>query len=117
MRLERRRLGGPDVLVREIRAMAPEAASVAAAVSEIIAAVVDEGDAALRRYTAQFDVDPPPMIRVDEVELAEALANLDPAVRAGLEMATANVAEVAWAADTEDRSVSLPEGHRIIVRE
>ncbi|MGH2849947.1 MAG: histidinol dehydrogenase, partial [Solirubrobacteraceae bacterium] len=69
------------------------------------------------RYTAQFDVDPPPMMRVDEVELAEALADLDPAVRAGLEMATANVAEVAWAADTEDRSVSLPEGHRIIVRE
>jgi histidinol dehydrogenase len=117
VRLERRRLGGADILVREIRAMVPEAASVSDAVGEIIAAVVDEGDAALRRYTAQFDADPPPSIRADEVQLADALAALDPAVRAGLEMATANVAEVAWAAETEDRQVSLPEGHRVTVRE
>jgi histidinol dehydrogenase len=117
VRLERRRLGAADVLVREIRSMAPEAASVTAAVGEIIAAVRDEGDAALRRYTAQFDADPPPMARVDEVELGEALAGLDPAVSAGLQMATANVAEVAWAAETEDRQVSLPEGHRVVVRE
>jgi histidinol dehydrogenase len=86
-------------------------------VAEIIAAVVAEGDAAVRRYTARFDADPPPPSRVDSEELARALAVLDPAVRAGLEIAIANVAEVAWAAADDDREVTLAQGQRVVLRE
>ena len=85
--------------------------------SEIIAAVAAEGDAAVRRYTARFDVDPPPPRRVGAEELAHALAVLDPAVRAGLEVAIANVAEVAWAAADDDREVTLAQGQRVLLRE
>ena len=117
MLLERHDLGAPAALVAEIRALAPQAPSVAAAVSEIIAAVAAEGDAAVRRYTARFDADPPPPARVEADELAHALAVLDPAVRAGLEVAIANVAEVAWAAADDDREVTLAQGQRVLLRE
>ncbi len=117
MRLERHELGTPAALVAEIRALAPQAPSVAAAVSEIIAAVAAEGDAAVRRYTARFDVDPPPAARVEAEDLAHALAVLDPAVREGLEVAIANVAEVAWAAADDDREVTLAQGQRVLLRE
>ena len=107
----------PRALVAEIRALAPAAPSVADAVAEIIAAVAAEGDAAVERYTARFDEDPPPPQRVAREELAAALVALDPAVRAGLEVAIANVAEVAWAGTAEDREVALPQGHQVLLRE
>jgi histidinol dehydrogenase len=115
--LERRDLGAPAAMVAEIRGLAPQSPSVAAPVAEIIAAVVAEGDAAVRRYTARFDADPPPPSRVEGEELARALAVLDPAVRAGLEIAIANVAEVAWAAADDDREVTLAQGQRVVLRE
>jgi histidinol dehydrogenase len=115
--LERLELGAPADLVAEIRALAPQAPSVAVAVSEIIAAVAAEGDAAVQRYTARFDVDPPPPQRVEAEELAHALAVLDPAVRAGLEIAIANVAEVSWAAADEDRQITLAQGQSVLLRE
>jgi len=115
--LERLELGAPDHLVAEIRALAPQAPSVAAVVSEIIAAVAAEGDAAVERYTARFDADPPPPQRVEAEELAHALAVLDPAVRAGLEIAIANVAEVSWAAADEDREITLAQGQSVLLRE
>ena len=117
MRLERRQLEDPAALVAEIRAMVADAPSVSEAVAEIIAAVAAEGDAAVQRYTARFDADPPPPQRVAPEELEAALAALDPAVRAGLEVAIANVAEVAWAGGGEDREVTLAQGHRIVLRE
>ena len=42
---------------------------------------------------------------------------LDPAVRAGLELARANVGRVAEAGLGEDRDVELPQGQRIRLRE
>ena len=118
MRLERRLLGADHrELVAEIRALTPAAPSVAAAVAEIIAAVAAEGDAAVARYTARFDADPPPPARVAAEELAQALAQLDPAVQAGLEVAIANVAEVAWSGAEHDREVALPQGHTVLLRE
>jgi histidinol dehydrogenase len=115
--LERRELAEPASLVREIRALAAAPPSVSAAVAEIVAAVAAEGDAAVRRYTARFDADPPPPQLVAAEELGQALAVLDPAVREGLEVAIANVAEVAWAAAGEDREVTLAQGHRVLLRE
>ena len=117
MLLERRALADPAALVREIRALAPAPPSVRAAVAEIVAAVAAEGDAAVRRFTARFDADPPPPQRVAPEEPGLALAALDPAVRAGLEVAIANVAEVAWAAAGVDREVTLAQGHRVLLRE
>ena len=117
MRLERRRLADARELVREIRAMAPSAPSVSDAVAEIIAAVAADGDAALARYTAQFDVDPPPPLRVEPEELTDAVQEVDYAVRAGLEIAIANVAEVAWSGTVLDTDVSLVQGHQIRIRE
>ncbi len=117
MRLERRRLEDPRALVDEIRAMAPAAPSVAGAVAEIIAAVAAEGDAAVRRYTARFDADPPPPQRVAAEELTAALVALDPSVRMGLEVAVTNVAQVAWAGTAEDHEIPLPQGHRVLLRE
>jgi histidinol dehydrogenase len=117
VRLERRDLGAPADLVEEIRAMAPQAPSVSADVAEIINAVAAEGDAAVRRYTARFDADPPPPAQVEFAELEEALAGLDPAVRAGLEVAITNVAEVSWAASDEDREITLAQGQTVRLRE
>ncbi len=117
MLLERHELGAPADLVAEIRALAPQAPSVAAAVAEIIEAVATEGDVAVSRYTARFDADPPPPQRVAPEELGQALAALDPAVRAGLEIAIANVAEVCWAAAADDREVTLAQGQRVLLRE
>jgi histidinol dehydrogenase len=115
--VERRRLEDAAALVAEIRALAPAAPSVSNVVSEIIAAVAAEGDAAVRRATARFDVDPPPRQRVSAEELMAALIALDPSVRAGLEVALTNVAEVAWAGTSEDREVALPQGHHVLLRE
>jgi histidinol dehydrogenase len=116
--LERRELADPASLVAEIRALTAAPASVSAAVAEIIAAVAAEGDAAVHRYTARFDADPPPPQQVSGEELGSALAVLDPAVRAGLEVAIANVAEVAWWATTGvEREVTLAQGHRVLLRE
>jgi histidinol dehydrogenase len=115
--LERRQLADPASLVREIRALIPAPPSVSDAVAEIIAAVAAEGDAAVRRYTARFDADPPPPQRVAGEEPGLALATLDPAVRAGLEVAIANVAELAWAAAGSDREVTLAQGHSVLMRD
>jgi histidinol dehydrogenase len=117
VRLERRRLASARELVREIRAMAPSAPSVSDAVAEIIAAVAADGDAAVDRYTAQFDLDPPPPVRVEAEELSDAVQALEGDVRAGLEIAIANVAEVAWSGTVLDTDVSLIQGHQIRIRE
>src|SRR5579863_10288601 len=90
--------------------MVPAAPSVSEAVAEIIAAVAAEGDAAVARYTAQFDLDPPPPARVEAEELSDAVQALDEAVRSGLEVAIANVAEVAWSGTVIDTDVSLIQG-------
>jgi histidinol dehydrogenase len=115
--LERRALADPASLVRELRALTAIPPSVSAAVAEIIAAVAAEGDVAVHRFTARLDLDPPPPQRVAPEEPALALAGLDPAVRAGLEVAIANVAEVAWSAAGADREVTLPQGHSVLLRE
>jgi len=115
--LERRTLEDPQAMVALIRALAPQAPSVAAAVAEIIAAVAAEGDEAVRRCTARFDQDPPPPQRVSAEELIAALVALDPSVRAGLEVALANVAQVAWSGTAEDREIPMPQGHRVLLRE
>jgi histidinol dehydrogenase len=119
MRSERTALNGdPSTLAAQLRALVPGAASVGAAVAEIVASVRERGDAALIEYTRRFDTGglAPASIAVSYDELDAAAGSLDPAVRAGLERAIENVSLVARAGLREDRTVDLG-GHRVTLRE
>jgi histidinol dehydrogenase len=94
----------------EIRARVPSGASVAAPVAEIIEAVRTGGDAALAEYEARFGAGTAPPFRVSG-------GALDDDVRAGLELAIANVRSVAQAGLDEDRGVTLPQGQSVMLRE
>ncbi|HEV2819858.1 MAG TPA: histidinol dehydrogenase [Solirubrobacteraceae bacterium] len=120
MRIERLAIAGdPAGAARHARSLQPPPASVEPAVRDIIAAVREGGDRAVRELTARLDTGgaEPPSLRVTEGELADALAALDPAVRAGLDTAVTNVALVADAGRGEDREVRLPQGHTVTLRE
>jgi histidinol dehydrogenase len=110
--------GDPSALAAQLRALVPAAASVSAAVAEIIASVRERGDAALIEYTQRFDTGgvAPASIEVSGDELDAAESSLDPAVRAGLQRAIANVSVVACAGLREEREVDLG-GHRVTLRE
>jgi len=102
-----------------VRALAPEAASVADGVTAIVARVRAEGDAAVLALTREHDTrgtEPPPL-RVGAHELDVAAAALRSDVRAGLEVAMANVAAVAGASLGDDAEILLPQGQRVHVRE
>lgn len=123
MRVERLRLaGGPgevDALVGRLRGMAPAAASVAGAVGEIVADVRARGDAAVVERTRRFDTagaEPGPLV-VPAEELQLAADGLDLALRTALELAAANVEQVARAGLGEDREVVLAQGQRVVLRE
>jgi histidinol dehydrogenase len=100
----------------ELRALIPQPASVAADVERIVADVRAGGDAELVRYAAQLD-GLQDSISVPREELERALDALDPYVRAGLEVACANVRAVADAWISDSRTVTLPEGHTVTVTE
>ncbi|MEA2354623.1 MAG: histidinol dehydrogenase [Solirubrobacteraceae bacterium] len=116
MRIDRRRLADPAELAREVRALVPAGADVAAQVAAIVADVRDRGDAALIEYTARFDAPGHPL-RVTPDELARAAAGLPDDIRAGLEVGIANVAQVATAGVDDEREVTLLQGHRVRLRE
>jgi histidinol dehydrogenase len=116
VRIERFRLEDPATLVGQVRDLIPAGESVAAAVAEIVEDVRERGDAALIEYTERFDTGGE-SLRVGPDELASALAGLDGDLRQGLETAISNVAEVANAGVGDDREVSLPQGHRVLLRE
>ncbi|MEJ7825496.1 MAG: histidinol dehydrogenase [Solirubrobacteraceae bacterium] len=122
MRLERIELG-PDPLTAaaDVRALAPAAESVSAVVAEIVASVRVGGDRALHELVARFDsggagrAGGQHSLRLDGAQLDATLLADD--VRAGLEVAIANVALVADAGIGEDVTVHLPQGHRVVLRE
>lgn len=64
-----------------------------AAVREIVEAVRADGDAALVRYTKEFDGDVPLSWRVPPTEVAAARNRIDPSLRAALEAAADSIAE------------------------
>ena len=102
--------------VARVRARVPEPASVADAVSEIIAGVRAGGDAAVLDYERRFGGSGA-ALRVTHEELAAARETLAPEVRAGLEVAIANVGAVARAGLDPEAEVSLPQGQRVRLRE
>jgi histidinol dehydrogenase len=121
VRFERVEVGGdPVAAAARVRALAPAPASVRDDVAQIVGAVRDGRDRALRELVARFDAGGAPpnegrSLRLAPEELDVEL--LDDDVRAGLEVAIANVALVAGAAIGDDVEVRLPQGHRVVLRE
>jgi histidinol dehydrogenase len=113
------RLGGQRGVAEHVRALVPDGASVEGVVREIVGRVRAEGDAAIIDYTARFDTagaDPRSLIVAPE-ELDAAIKELSLEVVAGLQVAIANVAAVAQAGVDESRTVKLPQGQSVTLRE
>jgi histidinol dehydrogenase len=109
-------VAGAAAVAARVRSLVPPPASVADGVAEIVAAVRERGDAAVLELERRFGGGDAPL-RVPQAELDDALAGLDPAVRAGLEVAIANVGAVARAGLHAPREVALPQGHTVTVRD
>ncbi|HSZ69397.1 MAG TPA: histidinol dehydrogenase [Solirubrobacteraceae bacterium] len=113
------RLGGPAGVAERLRSLVPGGASVEEDVEVIIANVWEGGDGAVRELTREFDtggVDPRPLL-VSAPELDDAIRKLPLDVVAGLQVAIANVAQVAQAGVHEDIAIDLPQGQRVTLRE
>lgn len=100
-----------------VRALIADGTSVTATVEAVVEAVRSGGDAALRSYVERFDPTGGGSVLVAPAELDAALAALDPAVRAGLEVAIENVGIVARAGLAEPTVVTLPQGHTVTLHE
>jgi len=109
------RLEGADA-GRALRSLIPGGGSVRREVEAIVDAVRQGGDDVLRDHVSRLDgVDGE--LRVSAAEIATAGAALHPDVRAGLELAMANVATVAEAALGDDAELTMPQGHSIVIHE
>jgi histidinol dehydrogenase len=95
------------------------APDVEAAVRVIVERVRSEGDGAVLAYTREFDTDgaQPWPLRVEPLQLGEALDALPGPLREALELAAGNVRAVALAAMGADREVELPQGQTVTLRE
>ncbi|HEI8867039.1 TPA: histidinol dehydrogenase [Serratia odorifera] len=89
-------------------------------VSAIIARVKQEGDAALRDYSQQFDKQVPQQFEVTESEIEQALASMDPQTRRDSEFAIEQVRRFAQAQFATMQPLEIETlpgvhlGHRII---
>jgi histidinol dehydrogenase len=111
--------GGPAGVAERLRSRVPGGASVEEDVEVIIANVWEGGDGAVLASTREFDTagaEPKPLL-VSPEELDEAIRTLPLDVVAGLQVAIANVAQVAQAGVHEDVALELPQGQRVTMRE
>jgi histidinol dehydrogenase len=110
--------GDALALATEVRALALAPPELAAEVSEILADVLERGDDAVVELGRRFDSpEAPEQLRVPAEWLERALAQLDPAVREGLDVAIANVTRVCEAQVAGSADVELPQGQRVLLRE
>ncbi len=79
--------------------------------------VLEGGDEALLELTAKFDAPGVESLRVDPADAAAALAVVEPGLRKALEVAAANVRQVAEAQLDSEREVELPAGQTVKLRE
>jgi histidinol dehydrogenase len=122
VRLERYAGGGApgevEALAATLHGLVAQPDAVRDGVQEVIDAVRSRGDEALRDFAGRFDgVDPARPLRVGSEELDRAAAGLRGDLRAGLEVAMANIAAVAGASLGDDAELRLPQGQRVVVRE
>lgn len=84
-------LDASRVPLSEILDRTEEQRDISGAVANILADVRQNGDAALRRYTREFDKAEPDTLEVPREQLDKALADLEPGLRAVLEEAAENI--------------------------
>jgi histidinol dehydrogenase len=114
-----RRQGGPLGVAERLRSLVPGGTSVEEDVEVAIANVWEGGDGAVLALTREFDLgggEPKPLL-VSQEELDAALKGMALDVVAGLQVAIANVAQVAQAGVEGDVTVDLPQGQRVTLRE
>ena len=118
MRTRRFEWAGAGETARELRAWAAESAP-EVDVAPIERELREGGDAALLALVKRFDAPDAELgsLRVDPAAAAEALADIDPDLRAALEAAAANIRTVAEAQIGSERTVELPAGQSVRLRE
>jgi histidinol dehydrogenase len=120
VRVERAALDtDPSAAARALRHALAVAPAVVARVEEIVARVRADGDEAVAALSRELDTggaDPGPLVVAPE-EVAAALERADPTLVAALELAAANVRDVAASGVGADRDVALPQGQRVRLRE
>jgi len=118
MKVQRFEWAGAAATAAAVRAWGAEAAA-PVEVESIGALVREGGDAALLALTKRYDAPDGQMetVLVDPEEAAAALAAIDPGLRAALETAAANIEAVAVAQLGEEKTVELPQGHSVRLRE
>ncbi|KQX06729.1 MULTISPECIES: histidinol dehydrogenase [unclassified Leifsonia] len=101
----------------ELLALVPRAAVDVAVASEAASALIDEvrsgGSEALLAQADRFDGGRPPALRVPASEIAEAIANLDPAVRRALEETIRRVRLASSAQVPQNTVTEIAPGARI----
>jgi len=127
MRVRRFEWKGPDLTTLMIRAYGSgdvPAVDVESIFVEIFGTPLDprsplQKDAAVLALTNRFDATERPReeLRVDPARAAAALAALAPELQEAIELAIANVREVAEAQLAAERIVELPQGQRVKLRE
>ncbi len=108
----------PSQLAAELRVLVPAGESVAPGVAAIIEDVRRNGDSAVARHTERHDTGGVAVasLQVERDELAACANALPRDVRAGLELAIANVGAVARAGLRGERTVVF-EDHAVILRD
>lgn len=113
-------LRGRTLTPAELLAAVPRATEARAAALATAAEIVDDvrarGELALREHAERFDRVSGHAIRVPEAHVAEAVASLDPAVRAALEDAIARVRSASAAQVPQPRVTELAPGARVTQR-
>ncbi len=112
-------LGGPVAAAERLRELVPAGESVAEQVAEILAAVRTGGDEAVQELTARFDTGgrEPAALLVEAEQLDDAIRQMPLELVAGLQVAIANVAQVADAGAGADATLELAQGQRLRLRE
>lgn len=114
-------LRGQDLSAAQLQALVPRQStefrsSAEQSVAEILAAVKERGAAALRELSARFDGVEQQALRVPAEAVAEAVAGLDPQVRASLEQAMERIRAFAAVQRPEDRIIEVAPGARLTHR-
>jgi histidinol dehydrogenase len=118
MKLQRFEWAGAEVTAAAVRSWSAEAAP-PVEVDSIGGLVREGGDAALLALTRRYDVPDGEIeaIRVDPADARAALDAMEAPLREALETAALNIRTVAEAQLREERTVELPQGHSVRLRE